>query len=321
MACAGGWNAPFWDGRCEGCAMKKVDDSKRGKALRAAGAVYKVLTGKQVAGRNLTVFDDDVFIVSYPRSGNTWTRFLIGNLLYQNDPITFSNIESRIPEIYFNSDHMMRKLPRPRILKSHECFQPRYKRIIYIVRDPRDVCVSNYHHNVKANNIPETYPMDEFVPRFLRAEFDAQFGSWADNAGSWLAMRENYDGFLLLRYEDMKKDSAVELGKVANFLHRFSFRNIEATPERLAKAITLSTPERMRELEKQEAKDWALTKITRQDKPFVRTATAGGWKNILSKESVRILESELGGLMKRLGYPLSSESAAHPHAAGVTPAF
>ena len=44
---------------------------------------------------------------------------------------------------------MMRRLPRPRILKSHECFQPQYPRIIYIVRDPRDICVSFYHPNLK----------------------------------------------------------------------------------------------------------------------------------------------------------------------------
>jgi hypothetical protein len=286
-----------------------LDDSSRGRTTRALGTVWKVLTGTQVAGRNLTVFHDDVFIVSYPRSGNTWTRFLIGNLLYQDDPITFSNVESRIPEIYFNPDHVMRRLPRPRILKSHECFQPRYRQIIYIVRDPRDVCVSNYHHNVKAGNIPDNYPMDEFVPRFLRAEFDTQFGSWADNVGSWLAMRENSENFLLLRYEDMKQDATRELTKVANFLHRFSFRNIEATPQRLARAIALSTPERMRELEKEESRDWALTKITRQDKPFVRTATAGGWKSVLSKEAVASLEGELGNLMRKLGYSMTSENS------------
>jgi hypothetical protein len=162
--------------------------------------------------------------------------------------------------------------------------------------------------------------MEEFVPRFLRAEFDAQFGSWVDNVGSWLAMRENYNGFLLLRYEDMKAGAAAELAKVANFLARFSFRNIEDSPERLAKAIALSTPERMRELEKQEAKDWALTKITRQDKPFVRTATAGGWKKVLPQESVQLLETELGTLMKRLGYELSSDLAVEQRQAiGVTP--
>jgi hypothetical protein len=37
------------------------------------------LTGRVHAGRRLTVVHDEVFLVSYPRSGNTWTRFLIGN--------------------------------------------------------------------------------------------------------------------------------------------------------------------------------------------------------------------------------------------------
>src|ERR1035438_2079637 len=86
-------------------------------ALAQAG---RVLTGRQIAGRGLTVFPDDIFLVSYPRSGNTWTRFLLGNLINQSDPVRFSNVESRIPEIYFNRDRFLRQLPRPRMLKSHE---------------------------------------------------------------------------------------------------------------------------------------------------------------------------------------------------------
>src|SRR6202162_6740160 len=97
-------------------------ESSLNRALRVLSTAGRVLTSKQLAGRNVTVFDDDVFVTSYPRSGNTWTRFLIGNLIYQDDPITFRNIESRIPEIYFNPDHVMRRLPRPRILKSHDSF-------------------------------------------------------------------------------------------------------------------------------------------------------------------------------------------------------
>src|SRR5579864_4630830 len=89
------------------------------RALGALTQASRVLTGRQLAGRGVTVYPDDVFLVSYPRSGNTWTRFLLGNLLYPDAPVTFSNIESRIPEIYFNRDRFMRSLPRPRMLKSH----------------------------------------------------------------------------------------------------------------------------------------------------------------------------------------------------------
>jgi len=276
-----------------------------GRALRALVEAKRVLTGRQMARRGATIFPDDVYLVSYPRSGNTWTRFLLGNLLHPDDPATFTNIESRVAEIYFNPDHVLRKLPRPRLLKSHEAFHPKYPRVICIVRDPRDVAVSFYHHNVKARNIPDTYPMDDFIPRFMAAEFDPWWGSWADNVMSWIKMREGREAFLLLRYEDMKEDPQRELLKIARFLQKAGFQNIEDSPEKLALAVELSSPERMRELEKQAAKKYAQLKQTRQDKPFVRSAQAGEWKSALSEKSVALIEKDWGPIMQNLGYTLS----------------
>ena len=279
------------------------------KAVRVLEQVARVVTGRQLAGRNLTVYPDDVFLTSYPRSGNTWTRFLLGNLIYQDEPVTFLNIEARVPEIYFNSDHRMRDLPRPRILKSHECFQPFYPNIIYIVRDPRDVAVSFYHHNLKAGNIPDQYPMDDFVNRFLGAEFDRKWGTWADHVQSWLLMRQHDPGFILLRYEDMKLDTEHELLRVADFLRQRSLHDIDSRPQKLRRAIELSSPERMRKLEKEQGGEWVLTKSTRSDKPFVRSATAGKWKSVLSPASVMAIEKAWGSIMRELGYEITHTPA------------
>lgn len=293
----------------------------KGNLDRVVGALSqagRVLTGKQLAGRGVTVYPDDVFLVSYPRSGNTWTRFLLGNLISQKAPVTFANIESRIPEIYFNPDRELRALKRPRMLKSHECFQPQYPHVIYIVRDPRDVAISFYHHNVKARNIPDDYPMTSFVPRFIQGEFDQKFGSWRDNVLSWMSVRSDSPNFMMLRYEEMKQDTAGALLQVVEFLERCSFRKIDSSPEALQKAIELSSSDRMRALEKQEAGKWVLTKNTRSDKPFVRTAKAGGWKAQLAPESVDMIESAWGDLMQTLGYELSPrkgaplEAVSHP---------
>jgi sulfotransferase family protein len=289
----------------------------KGNLDRVVGAISqagRVLTGRQLAGRGVTVYPDDVFLVSYPRSGNTWTRFLLGNLISQNAPVTFSNIESRIPEIYFNPDRELRALPRPRMLKSHECFQPQYPHVIYIVRDPRDVAISFYHHNVKARNIPDHYPMASFVPRFIEGEFDKKFGSWRDNVLSWTSVRGGSPNFMMLRYEKMKRDTAGALLQVADFLERSALRTIDASPAALEKAIELSSPERMRALEKEEAADWVLTKSTRSDKPFVRTAKAGGWKSQLAAESVEMIEAAWGDLMQSLGYELTSCKATSAEA-------
>ncbi len=286
---------------------KKLD-----RALGALTQAGRVLTGRQLAGRGVTVYPDDVFLVSYPRSGNTWTRFLLGNLLCPDAPVTFSNIETRIPEIYFNRDRVLRALPRPRVLKSHESFQPHYPHVIYVVRDPRDVAISFYHHNVKARNIPDDYPMTSFVQRFIAGEFDQKFGSWRDNLLSWVSLRGDNPDFMMLRYEEMKRDAAGALLQVAAFLEHCSFRKIDSSPEALRRAIELSSPERMRALEKEEGATWVLTKRTRSDKPFVRTAKAGGWKSQLATESVEAIESAWGDLMQSLGYELSSGRKAAP---------
>lgn len=282
-----------------------------GRLIRAARGAADVLLGRKTAGRYLTVFPDDVFLVSYPRSGNTWTRFLIGNLVRQDEPLTFKNVEARIPEIYLSPDRVLRRLPRPRMLKSHECFDPRYKRIIYVVRDPRDVAVSYYHYAIKIKWIDPDCGMEQFVPRLIAGEFDVRAGwaaSWSDHVMSWVSLRNEMQGLLLLRYEDMIQNTEHELSRVARFL------NLELTPERLARAVQLSSADHMRNLEKKEAHEWQLTQNTRQDKPFVRAATSGGWEQALSAASVAMIESAWEPTMRSLGYVLSRDLAANQHA-------
>jgi sulfotransferase family protein len=274
-----------------------------------------VFFGRVNAGRGLTVFPDDVFLVSFPRSGNTWARFLIGNLIYGDDPITFVNVDSRIPDIYVLPDRSLRRIPRPRVLKSHEPFDYRYRRVIYIVRDPRDVAVSTYHYEVKRRDIPDTYHMDEFLALFLAGDDRVgSWGSWREHVVSWLATRGEGRHFLFLRYEDMLENPEHELAKVALLL------NIDPTPERLARAVELSSADRMRGLEKQQFREWVETKRSRQDKLFVRDAKSGGWRVALPQASVEQIETAWGPLMETLGYELTIQQAKHsagsetPHA-------
>jgi sulfotransferase family protein len=264
---------------------------------------FRIMVGRVPAGRRLNVFPDDVFLVSYPRSGNTWTRFLIGNLVNPEDPVTFANIEARIPEIYLFADRVLRRLPRPRILKSHEYFDHRYKRVIYIVRDPRDIATSMYHYSIKRRDIPDDYPIEQFVPRFINGEFLEDFGTWHEHASSWLAARQNQPGFVLLRYEEMLVDAERELIKAARLLR------VNVTGDMIARAVQLSSAARMRELENRQAEAWKLTREARQDKPFVRAARSGSWRSDLPSRSVQEIERAWGVLMQELGYELSHPSA------------
>jgi hypothetical protein len=253
----------------------------------------------------LTVLPDDIFLVGYFRSGSTWSRFLFGNLIYQNAPVTFTNVERLVPSIYDLPDRVLRTLPR--LLKSHECFDPRYPRVIYVVRDPRDVAVSFYFYNLKVRAITDGYSMDEFVTRFVAARvipYADRVGCWQDHVLSWLRMRQGKPGFRIVRYEDLLTDPAKELTRLAPML------GIDPTPDRIESAIRLSSATHMQDLEKKQSKQWVTTKDTRQDIPFVRDAKSGGWRNKLSATSVRTLEQAWGATMKELGYDLVMDAKA-----------
>jgi Sulfotransferase domain len=262
----------------------------------------KYLLGKDIAGRYFSSFPDDTFIVSFPRSGNTWTRFLIGNLIHPSGPITFLNVERVIPDTNALSKRYLKHIPRPRILKSHEYFDPRYKKVIYIVRDPRDVALSHYNWQRKRREIDDQYPLERYISRFIVGEI-AGWGSWGEHVLSWLATRYNSSDFLLLRYEAMLAEPTRELGKVATFL------GIEATQETVATAVERSSADNMRKMEKTQGGKWVATKGRRQDIPFVGKAKHGGWQSLLTERSVEEIESAWGPLMKTLGYELTRRSS------------
>jgi hypothetical protein len=259
----------------------------------------KYLLGLDHAGRQFTVFPDDTFLVSYPKSGNTWVRFLLANLIYPNETVGFANINRLMPAPGISSKRFLRKLPRPRILKSHETFDVRFRKVIYLVRDPRDVAVSEYHFDLKKRYIDPDLTLEQFVKRFIAGE-TSSYGSWWEHTASWIGARYGNPAFRLVRYEDLIADSAGETAKIAEFL------GIQAGQERLQAAVERSSVDRMRKLEKQQGDEWSGTKNTRKEIPFVRAAKSGGWRETLPRTSAEEIESAWFPLLNFLGYELQS---------------
>ena len=155
--------------------------------------------GTDRAERNFRVYPDDTFVVSYPRSGNTWTRFLIANLLHPDLNVSFTNIEKLIPDTSSQSNRALRSTPRPRIIKTHEYFDHRYPKLIYIVRDPRDVALSYYDFQRKYMQIGDDYPLEQYVGDFVNGRLiSADWGTWSENVSSWIFTRGNSPTFLLI---------------------------------------------------------------------------------------------------------------------------
>ena len=264
---------------------------------RLIGGSKRVL-GVHRPGRELIILPDDTFLVSYPKSGNTWTRVLIANLLSPEKPADFRSINRLVPDPSSETKRHFTNMPRPRVIKNHFVFDPRYPRVMYIVRDPRDVVISEYHYQRKTRNIDDRYPLEEYVRRFIAGETYPENGSWGEHVTGWLSARNGDARFLLLRYEHLLSDTVEELARIASFL------NISASPERLAEIVTLSSADHMRKLEAQQGDASSLMKGSRKDVAFIRFAKSGAWRSDLPESLVESIESAWGPVMHHLGYEL-----------------
>lgn len=261
------------------------------------------LRQREHPGRALEVRPDDTFIVSYPKSGNTWTRFLVASLLHPESPTDFGNIDERCPTIYKAKATALAALPGPRVLKSHEYFDPRYPRVIYIVRDPRDVLVSYFHYQRRKGFIDGTVEIARFADDFLAGRLNS-FGTWGENVASWLGTRGERDDFLLLRYEDMLAEPAAQLARIVRFLGR------TASEAELARVVDGCSFERMRALEASTGAKSAHMRAVRDDIGFVRQGKSGGWRDEVPPDVVATLEAAWQPLLARLGYASTTARAA-----------
>ena len=269
--------------------------------MGAIGRIFvgiKYLARQDPPRRRLIVDKDDTFLVSYPKSGNTWVRLLLANLIHPQEAVTLTGADRLIPSVDGQSRRYFEQMPRPRVIKSHYPFCETYKRVIYVVRDPRDIAISQYHFQIKRRVLAEGFPIDEFVTSFVAGEV-CPYGSWGENVASWMGARTGDSNFLVVRYEDLLRQTYYELNRIAVLLQ------MNAIEERLRLAVEHSTAEQMRKMEKQEGRLWASTKDTRQDIPFIRAATDGQWQSALSPSSVQKIEAAWGHLMLIFGYKLA----------------
>jgi Sulfotransferase domain len=269
-----------------------------GKMIKRLIAGVKRAFDLHRPGRSLIIVPDDTFLVSYPKSGNTWARLLIANLLSPEKPADFRTINQLVPDPASESKRHFVRMPRPRVIKSHFVFDPRYPRVIYIVRDPRDVVLSEYHYQRKTRRISDQYPLEDYVQLFLAGQTYVENGSWGEHVTGWLAARDGDPRFLLVRYEALLSNSVGELDRIASFL------GISRTSERLADIVQLSSVDRMRELEAKQGDASSLMKGSRKDVPFVRSAKSEGWRSDLPDLLVEKIEAAWGPVMRYLGYDL-----------------
>ena len=250
------------------------------------------LTGLRVypvKSRFHELHDDDIFLVSYPRSGNTWLRFIIANLITDFDtPLTFDTYKKYVPSLEdFKVNRKISKIPSPRILKSHDVFDPRYKKVVYLVRDPRSVAVSFYFLLKRDRKINESVSFDNFFLEFIEGKFSkglfSNYGSWGEHVGSWVgAIGDKEKKFLMIKYEDLKSNTFSKVGEIINFL------GLSFSDEKIKKAIEFSSFEMMKKFSDQKIELHKKLKVDTSI-PFVRKASDDEWKDYFNSKSLELL--------------------------------
>lgn len=229
--------------------------------------------------------DRDVFLVSYPRSGNTWVRFLIANMLKpEGVEIDFHNVQDYVPEISRNND-IIEALPSPRVIKSHALYNSTFPRVIYLVRDGRDVYVSYYYYRLK--QLDEGLTFSSFLRR--KDHFPSL---WKEHIESWMNWDQPEPNILLVRYEDLLSKPETELRKMVEFI------GIEVSGEAITQAVESSKFDKMREIDQTKGRKYNLTGT----KDFVRKGKAGTWQDEFSQGDIAYFKKNAGNLLVRLGY-------------------
>ncbi|MFZ0817542.1 MAG: sulfotransferase domain-containing protein [Candidatus Sulfotelmatobacter sp.] len=247
-----------------------------------------------VWARHTVLKSNDAFVASYPRSGNTWARFLLCEVLTGNnaefDKVAFSlpplRLRSRAPSVLSDGG---------RLFRTHEQYHFVYKKAIYFVRDPRDVAVSNYEFE-RVNDHLRGKNLDEFMHMYVRGKVNS-FGSWQGHVRSWLdSALAATDNFLLVRYEDMRRDTERELARMLEFL------GFSVAPEKIRMVVENNSLQHMRQKEDRyqgrPPEDRLVSEAGRQ----VRTGSVGGWRDRLTPAQASLIEHASQELMARLGY-------------------
>ena len=229
-----------------------------------------------------------LWLASYPKSGNTLVKSILSAYFFSNDgkfDFKLLNNIKQFPDLnlfknlginvldqndiiknYIKAQEVINKRDKNsiRFLKSHQVLNAingyqftNYKNslgVIYIVRDPRKVVLSNANHN--QITIEESF--NQMCKNILlggkgnfRGEVETYAGSWSSNYNSWKEFKK-FNKYLLIKYEDLVQKPYDTFKLMFNFINKISKTQIEIDKIKLENVLKTTNFEYLQNLEDQQ---------------------------------------------------------------------
>ena len=277
-----------------------------------------------------------IWLASYPKSGNTWLRSIISSLLYSDDGnFKFEQLKKiqQFPEKKFFKDfvkdfnnfneikenwilakEIINLKNQTQILKTHQgkytvgehSFTNKENTLatIYIVRDPRSLVKSiSNHYSISVDEACEFLLSPEVIGNGKKFEEKQSgmynlLGKQNDHYRSWTRDKNN---FLLVKYEDLIADTAIELNKIIEFLKKYiNFKTDESKNNRILETTSF---ENLKRMENQGLfKENVLNKNDNSKVKFFHLGPENKWENNIKDDFVKQIEKNFYNEMKELNY-------------------
>lgn len=177
------------------------------------------------------VESSDVMLTSFPRSGNTWFRYLLGDVILQaigiqTDTQLPVDIEHLVPALgkikSIRADALPENWPLSmRVLKTHQPFHPKMKRAILLYRDAADALCSYFHYHLRYDTLKP------IAAKGIDAFCQEHLARWIKHQASYLDAVENRRCELIaISYESLQASPVEELQRVCRFMQLETNRTI-----------------------------------------------------------------------------------------------
>lgn len=248
------------------------------------------------------------WLASYPKSGNTWLRFLLANIITGGPPASSLAVSKLVHDLHQPKVPFEPADPQQLFIKTHYKRSPQHPRIgetsraVQVVRHPRDVLLSALNYR-RMEGVIENLTDAQYAETFIAHAGDPLwaklgYGSWIEHAASWAAGASF--PVLTIRYEDLKSDAEPTVRTVLDFV------GLDASDADIARAVSQCSFENLRAVEIRERGKKTIfpgtAKDTREKRFFFNKGKSGQRLDDITPGLDAALDQRFGPALAKLGY-------------------